>query len=377
MRKNEPTAVFRVAAPIPFYDLDGQLLKNQTFLTASGEVFVYRSDTNDFVAAGHDAVEIGGANTTGTYQVQFDQGEVNKDTIVGVKLVKAGFADQFWWEKVDPINAAVDTAQTAITDIQGDVDAVETAVLDVQTDVDEVQALVAAPAIAAAVWLAKVFDYRYTANYTFGAQMMSQNAKYRTVEADTAFSVFYSAFINVTSVGSTYDVELIRDATDTVLTSPADYTVTTDGGGGFFFLFPNGLPAGHNAQLYFFIALPGGAFIEFFYEIEVVPVRTVETAIAVWDALSADHLVSGSMGELFQIIAGLHKHNSILDKTVYNAKKFLTSARIRKFATKAAFDAAVPDHADGADGEQFRWLVTGADVGDGTVDYFTIELVFP
>lgn len=101
MRKNEPTAAKRVATPIPFYDLDGSLLKNQTFLTASNEVFVYKSDTNTFVAANGNATELGGANASGCYFVQFTQAEVNKDTVVGIKLVKAGYADQFWWDRID------------------------------------------------------------------------------------------------------------------------------------------------------------------------------------------------------------------------------------------------------------------------------------
>ncbi len=101
MRKNEPDATQRVATPIPFRDLDGQLKPNLTFATAGGEVFVYKSSTNTWVAANADAVELGGANASGTYKVQFTQAEVNYDTLVGVKLVKAGYSDQFWFEKID------------------------------------------------------------------------------------------------------------------------------------------------------------------------------------------------------------------------------------------------------------------------------------
>ena len=89
MRKNEPNAADRVASPIAFHDLDGQLLKGQTFETASGEVFVYRSDTNDWVAATGDAVEIGGVGESGLYLLQLEQSEVDYDTIVGVKLHSA------------------------------------------------------------------------------------------------------------------------------------------------------------------------------------------------------------------------------------------------------------------------------------------------
>ncbi len=101
MRKNEPDATQRIATPIPFRDLDGQLKPNLTFATALGEVFVYKSSTNTWVAANGDAVELGGANTTGLYKLQFTKAEVNYDTQVGVKLVKAGYADQFWFEKID------------------------------------------------------------------------------------------------------------------------------------------------------------------------------------------------------------------------------------------------------------------------------------
>ncbi len=64
--------------------------------------------------------------------------------------------------------------------------------------------------------------------------------------------------------------------------------------------------------------------------------------------------------------------NGKLDKTVYNASKFLTSGRWRVFANKAAADAAVDGHADNADGEVYRFLVTGVDEGDGTVKTFEL-----
>ncbi len=98
MRKNEPTATKRIASPIPFYDLDGNLLTGQTFLTASGEVFYYNSTTNAWVASNANAFELAGS---GAYGLQFTQAETNFDTILGVKLVKAGYATQYLWVPVD------------------------------------------------------------------------------------------------------------------------------------------------------------------------------------------------------------------------------------------------------------------------------------
>lgn len=110
MKKNEPTAADRVACPIPVYDADGKLKKNLTFLTASGEVFYLRGSDNTWQAAANDAVEIGGANTTGTYKVQLSQAETNYDTIVGIKLVKAGYDDHFWFEKISPPDSVTASA---------------------------------------------------------------------------------------------------------------------------------------------------------------------------------------------------------------------------------------------------------------------------
>ncbi len=86
MRKNEPVAARRYAAPIPFYDLDGQLLKSGSFLTASGEVFVYKSSTNTFVAAANNATELGGVGASGQFGYQFTQAETDYDSILGVML---------------------------------------------------------------------------------------------------------------------------------------------------------------------------------------------------------------------------------------------------------------------------------------------------
>jgi hypothetical protein len=157
---------------MPFYDLDGKLKKNLTFATGSGEVFVYKSDTNTFVASANDAVEVGGANTSGQYSMQFTQAEVNKDTIVGVKLVKSGYDDQFWWASIDntsDINVLTWLGSTPSALVAGDVPAntkqfagtvlpaptvagipkvedatARTTVTDIQTDVDEIQVSIAA-----------------------------------------------------------------------------------------------------------------------------------------------------------------------------------------------------------------------------------------
>lgn len=119
MRKNEPSAVLRVAGPIPFVDADGKLKKNLSFAHGSGEVFYYNSGTNAWVAAANDAVELGGANTTGIYYVQMAQAETNFDSIVGIKLVKATYDDQFWFATIDntPDVNVVTIAQAGINSI--------------------------------------------------------------------------------------------------------------------------------------------------------------------------------------------------------------------------------------------------------------------
>jgi hypothetical protein len=88
MRKNEPLAANRHVGPIPFFDNAGQLLPDQTFLTASGEVFVSK-DGAAWVAAAADATAIGG----GFYDVLASQAETNVDTYFSIRLVKATYAD--------------------------------------------------------------------------------------------------------------------------------------------------------------------------------------------------------------------------------------------------------------------------------------------
>lgn len=115
MKKNETDATKRIAAPIPFYDLDGALKPNLTFDNGSGECFTYRSSTNDWVASNADAVEVGGANTSGIYKVQMSQAETNYDSLVGVKLVKSGYATQYWFERVT--NSDTDSLATSLAAI--------------------------------------------------------------------------------------------------------------------------------------------------------------------------------------------------------------------------------------------------------------------
>lgn len=96
--KNQATAALRVAAPIPFYDLDGQLLTGQTFLTSNGEVETYTLG-GGWVAAANDVAALGSG---GNYLYQYSQDETNDDTIIGVRLIKSGYATQYYWNEIAP-----------------------------------------------------------------------------------------------------------------------------------------------------------------------------------------------------------------------------------------------------------------------------------
>lgn len=75
---------------------------------------------------------------------------------------------------------------------------------------------------------------------------------------------------------------------------------------------------------------------------------------------------------------GLHRApNSILDNATYNTRKFLTGARVRIFASHTALAAATVGHADGVDGEIYRFTYVGVDRGDGVAADFTIGQVLP
>ena len=70
-------------------------------------------------------------------------------------------------------------------------------------------------------------------------------------------------------------------------------------------------------------------------------------ADAVWDEMQADHVVTGSFGDLMRRIVALQKENYLIDQTAYNTPGLLTSGRIRLFNSKAEVDAAT----DGGSGE--------------------------
>jgi hypothetical protein len=75
---------------------------------------------------------------------------------------------------------------------------------------------------------------------------------------------------------------------------------------------------------------------------------------------------------------GLHNiPNSMLDNFTYNANKLPTSCRQRVFADATALAAAVPGHADGADGEIERHTITGVDGGLGLPSSVRYARTFP
>jgi len=107
--KNEPNATLRVACPIPFYNLDGQLFTGQTFLTASGEVQTYTM-VGGWVAAANNAAALGSG---GNYSYQYSQAETNDNTIIGVRLIKAGYATVYFWNPIIPTSTAADVWDVA------------------------------------------------------------------------------------------------------------------------------------------------------------------------------------------------------------------------------------------------------------------------
>lgn len=70
-------------------------------------------------------------------------------------------------------------------------------------------------------------------------------------------------------------------------------------------------------------------------------------ANAVWNAMQADHTLSGSFGDAVQRIVALQKENYYIDQMVYNSQGLMLSGRIRLFRTKTAALAAT----DGGTGE--------------------------
>lgn len=67
------------------------------------------------------------------------------------------------------------------------------------------------------------------------------------------------------------------------------------------------------------------------------------------------------------VIAALLHLNGKLDNTTYNANQLMTAARLRVFASAAACNAASDGAADNADGEVYRFTITGVDEGDGNL----------
>lgn len=79
-------------------------------------------------------------------------------------------------------------------------------------------------------------------------------------------------------------------------------------------------------------------------------------------------------------LLGLHRKNSLLDggsgfpAVQYTANREFLAGRLRVFASKAARDAAVAGHADGADGETHRYSLTGTGTGTGLQATFAMDL---
>lgn len=74
-------------------------------------------------------------------------------------------------------------------------------------------------------------------------------------------------------------------------------------------------------------------------------------------------------------LAGLLHKNARLDNTTYNANGFMTSARLRVFASAAACNAATDGAADDADGETLRYLITSVEEGVAKVLSFRLTRV--
>ena len=92
-------------------------------------------------------------------------------------------------------------------------------------------------------------------------------------------------------------------------------------------------------------------------------IAAIPTATTIVDALldevcdSTHHFTSNTVGEFVTIVRGIAQQNWVIDTTVYDANAFMTSARIRIFATEAAATAAT-DGGSG-EGEIASFTVTG------------------
>lgn len=96
--------------------------------------------------------------------------------------------------------------------------------------------------------------------------------------------------------------------------------------------------------------------------------REIPVLVVPWDPYSATSLgltdLSTSKTNIERVLGLLHE-NAMVDNVVYGAQNIITSARVRVFADAAALAAAVAGHANGADGEVFRYTITGVDAGSG------------
>lgn len=96
-----------------------------------------------------------------------------------------------------------------------------------------------------------------------------------------------------------------------------------------------------------------------------------DRAAAVLDtALGSTHRVSGSLGELAQVIAGQLHVNSLIDNISYGAQAVMTAARERDFDSKTAANAATPGALNNADGEIFRYTISAVDAGSGEISSY-------
>lgn len=86
-----------------------------------------------------------------------------------------------------------------------------------------------------------------------------------------------------------------------------------------------------------------------------------------------------ALGVQLARVLGLNHENALLDGgagvvtgPTYSAKKVMLSGRLRVFADAAALAAATAGAANGADGEIYRYTVTGEDTGAGLAKSFKI-----
>lgn len=110
----------------------------------------------------------------------------------------------------------------------------------------------------------------------------------------------------------------------------------------------------------------------------IVPIddTTIDTVAAAVTAIAA---AITALGVSVARVLGLLHENAMLDGgagvltgPTYSDNNVLESARLRVFANAAALAAATEGAANGADGEIYRYAITGADNGDGLAASFQI-----